>query len=51
MPAVEERRGLSHALGNLFVANLSSSLGDGIARIAAPLLAARITDDPLLRRR
>ena len=48
MPAVEERRGLGHAFGNLFVANLSSSLGDGIARIAAPLLAARITDDPLL---
>jgi len=48
MPAVEERRGLGRAFANLFMANLSSSLGDGIARIAAPLLAARITGDPLL---
>lgn len=30
------------------VANVSSSLGDGVARVAAPLLAARLTDDPLL---
>jgi MFS family permease len=30
------------------VANVSSSLGDGIAKVAAPLLAARLTDDPLL---
>nr|BFF19902.1 MFS transporter [Promicromonospora thailandica] len=29
-------------------ANLSSSLGDGIARVAAPLLAVQLTDDPLL---
>ncbi|MFI2361293.1 MFS transporter [Promicromonospora sp. NPDC019610] len=29
-------------------ANLSSSLGDGIARVAAPLLAAQLTNDPLL---
>ena len=42
------RRGLGPAFTNLFTANLSSSLGDGIARIAAPLLAARLTDDPLL---
>lgn len=33
---------------NLFTANLSSSLGDGIARIAAPLLAVQLTTDPLL---
>lgn len=39
-------------LGGAFIkvvaANLSSSLGDGIARVAAPLLAAQLTDDPLL---
>ncbi len=42
-----ERR-LGPAFRNLFVANLGSSLGDGVARVAAPLLAARLTDDPLL---
>lgn len=40
--------GLGRPFANLFTANLSSSLGDGIARIASPLLAARLTDDPLL---
>ena len=40
--------GLGPAFANLFTANLASSLGDGIARVAAPLLAARLTDDPLL---
>jgi Na+/melibiose symporter-like transporter len=48
----EAAPGRSGALGpafrNLFTANLASSLGDGIARIAAPLLAVRLTDDPLL---
>lgn len=48
MPDATERRGLGPAFTNLFIANLSSSLGDGIARVAAPLLAARLTDDPLL---
>jgi Na+/melibiose symporter-like transporter len=33
---------------NLFTANLGSSLGDGIARTAAPLLAVQLTSDPLL---
>lgn len=33
---------------NLFTANLASSLGDGIARTAAPLLAVQLTSDPLL---
>ncbi|WP_182113398.1 MULTISPECIES: MFS transporter [unclassified Actinotalea] len=42
------RQGLGPAFTNLFTANLSSSLGDGISRVAAPLLAARLTDDPLL---
>ncbi|MFC0680999.1 MFS transporter [Lysobacter korlensis] len=41
-------RALGPAFRNLFTANLASSLGDGIARIAAPLLAVRLTDDPLL---
>lgn len=42
------RRPLGRDFGKLFTANLSSSLGDGIARIAAPLLAVRLTSDPLL---
>ncbi|WP_125775476.1 MFS transporter [Antribacter gilvus] len=46
--ATPRRAGLGAAFGNLFTANLSSSLGDGIARVAAPLLAVRLTDDPLL---
>jgi Na+/melibiose symporter-like transporter len=46
--AQDHPRGLGPAFRNLFTANLSSSLGDGIARIASPLLAARLTDDPLL---
>jgi Na+/melibiose symporter-like transporter len=33
---------------NLFRANLGSSLGDGIARTAAPLLAVQLTNDPVL---
>lgn len=37
---------LGTAFGNLFTANLASSLGDGIVRTAMPLLAARLTDDP-----
>lgn len=47
-PAGGERRGLGRTFGNVFTANLASSLGDGIARTAAPLLAARLTDDPVL---
>ncbi|MBD8080285.1 MFS transporter [Cellulosimicrobium arenosum] len=39
---------LGPAFTNVFTANLSSSLGDGIARVAAPLLAVQLTDDPLL---
>lgn len=42
------KAGLGPAFGNLFTSNLASSLGDGIARTAAPLLAVRLTDDPLL---
>lgn len=41
-------RPLGPAFANLFTANLASSLGDGIARTAMPLLAARLTHDPLL---
>ena len=48
MSASSSPRGLGRPFANLFTANLSSSLGDGIARIASPLLAARLTDDPLL---
>jgi MFS family permease len=43
-----KKNGLGRPFGNIFTANLSSSLGDGIYRIAAPLLAVRLTDDPLL---
>jgi Na+/melibiose symporter-like transporter len=42
------RPGLGPAFGNIFTANLASSLGDGIARTAVPLLAARSTTDPVL---
>lgn len=42
------RRPLGSAFSNVFAANLGSSLADGIARTAAPLLATRLTDDPLL---
>lgn len=41
-------RNLGSALRNLVAANVSSSLGDGIAKVAAPLLATRLTSDPLL---
>ncbi|MFI2490169.1 MFS transporter [Promicromonospora kroppenstedtii] len=39
---------LGGAFTKVVAANLSSSLGDGIARVAAPLLAVQLTDDPLL---
>ncbi len=42
------RQPLGRAFANLFTANLASSLGDGIARTAIPLLGARLTSDPLL---
>lgn len=45
---MSRRPGLGPAFANVFTANLASSLGDGIARIAAPLLAIRLTTDPLL---
>jgi len=39
---------LGGAFAQVVGANLSSSLGDGIARVAAPLLAVQLTNDPLL---
>jgi Na+/melibiose symporter-like transporter len=45
---VKETKGLGSAFANIFTANIASSLGDGIARTAALLLAARLTHDPLL---
>lgn len=42
------RGSLGRGLRNLVAANVSSSLGDGVAKVAAPLLAVRLTDDPLL---
>ncbi|MFI8528440.1 MFS transporter [Promicromonospora sukumoe] len=39
---------LGGPFARVVAANLSSSLGDGIARVAAPLLAVQLTDDPLL---
>jgi MFS family permease len=42
------REPLGTAFRNVFTANLASSLADGIARTAAPLLAVRLTEDPLL---
>lgn len=48
MTADSGRQRLGADFGNLFTANLASSLGDGIARTAAPLLAVQLTSDPLL---
>jgi Na+/melibiose symporter-like transporter len=42
------RRGLGREFGKIFTANAASSLADGIARTAIPLLAVQLTDDPLL---
>jgi len=42
------RPSLGAGFGRLLGANLASSLADGIARTAAPLLAVRLTSDPLL---
>lgn len=39
---------LGRAFQNLFVSNLATNLGDGVIRTAAPLLAVRLTTDPLL---
>ena len=44
----ERPASLGPAFANIFTANLASSLGDGIARTAIPLLGARLTQDPLL---
>jgi Na+/melibiose symporter-like transporter len=46
-PARQPRHGLGPAFGNLFTASLASNLGDGIARTAIPLLAVRLTEDPV----
>lgn len=42
------KKPLGAAFGNLFIANASSSLGDGIAHTAIALLAVQVTLDPLL---
>lgn len=42
------RQGLGREFGKVFTANLSSSLADGIARTAIPLLAVQLTSDPFL---
>lgn len=42
------KKPLGPAFANLFTANIASSLGDGIARTAIPLLAVQVTLDPLL---
>lgn len=42
------RQRLGAEFGKVFTANLSSSLADGIARTAIPLLAVQLTSDPLL---
>jgi Na+/melibiose symporter-like transporter len=39
---------LGRSFQNLFVSNLATNMGDGVIRTAAPLLAARLTTDPLL---
>lgn len=42
------RQRLGAEFGKVFTANLSSSVADGIARTAIPLLAVQLTSDPLL---
>jgi len=39
---------LGRPFQNLFVSNLATNLGDGVLRTAGPLLAVRLTTDPLL---
>jgi MFS family permease len=46
-PAAKPGR-LPAAFQNLFVSNLATNLGDGVLRTAGPLLAVRLTTDPLL---
>jgi Na+/melibiose symporter-like transporter len=46
--AEESKRLRNSAFAKLFTANVSSSLGDGIAHTAIPLLAITVTRDPLL---
>jgi Na+/melibiose symporter-like transporter len=46
--AVAEKERLPRAFQNLFVSNLATNLGDGVLRTAGPLLAVRLTSDPLL---
>lgn len=46
-PAPKTTR-LGRPFQNLFVSNLATNLGDGVLRTAGPLLAVRLTTDPLL---
>jgi Na+/melibiose symporter-like transporter len=46
--AVVQKERLPRAFQNLFVSNLATNLGDGVIRTASPLLAIRLTQDPLL---
>lgn len=48
MPSSASRPGLGPAFRNLWSATLASNLGDGVVATATPLLAARLTSDPLL---
>ena len=48
MVAAPPASGLPRAFRNLFVSNLATNLGDGVIRTASPLLAIRLTSDPLL---
>jgi Na+/melibiose symporter-like transporter len=43
-----EKDRLPRSFQNLFVSNLATNLGDGVLRTAGPLLAVRLTSDPLL---
>lgn len=48
MAVAVARDRLGRPFANLLTQNVASSLGDGIARTAAPLLAIQLTTDPLL---
>ncbi|MGH3089876.1 MAG: MFS transporter, partial [Rubrobacteraceae bacterium] len=41
-------RGLGREYGKLWTASAVSNVGDGVMRVAAPLLAASLTREPLL---
>ncbi|MDN4473565.1 MFS transporter [Demequina zhanjiangensis] len=46
-PPAPSDRGLGHGFGRLFWAAVATNLGDGLSRVAVPLVAVTLTRDPL----